>query len=330
MDDHGFGRRTGQLDGGAAPGSSAGWFPPPADSGAPPPPPPPPASLLARRRNRNLRVAGIVAAALIAGLAVGVPVGLLSRASTPSSTAAQPPGSSSATATKAKALYRQALTAAAASAGCHYVSVSSGGSTTQRFVGDAGQHAGGQTITLDSTFGTENFALTLVSGTVYFQGNIPALEDQLGVPATSAAGDIGKWISVASNDGPFGVVAPGITVGDQASEMLLVATSTLPVTTGNSTRATRIGGTVPAQNGAPAGTGHLDINADTHLPVAYVTVISDAGVTITSTTTFTAWGTAPTAAAPAGAIAWSTLGASMPPGGYGGSGGLTPTPSSGA
>lgn len=280
------------------------------------------------RGRRPLLVAALAAGALVAGVAVGVPIGLLTRAgnSAPSATSPTP---QSTTVTQAKALYQQALAATSGSAGFHYVSVSTGGSGTQSIVGDAGQHAGGQVITLDSTYGSEHFTLTLVSGTVYFQGNGPALEDQLGVPVTSAPNDLGKWISVASGDGPYSVVAPGITVGDQAQEMGLVPTSALQITSGG-VKATRIAGTVPPQQGAPGGTGHLDIAANSHQPISYVTTVTDTGVTITSTSSFSAWGTAPVTTAPAGAVAWSTLGAVQPPGGYGGGGVLTPTPTPGA
>jgi hypothetical protein len=269
-------------------------------------------------------------AALLVGFVVGVPIGLLTRGSPPSSSATSTTPQSNGSAARAKALYRQALAATSGSLGFHYVSVSGGDTGSQKIVGDAGPHGGGQLITLDSSYGSEQFTLVLVNGTVYFQGNTPALEDQLGVPAASAPGIQGKWVSVGSSDGPYGVVAPGITVTDQAQQMTLVPTSTLRVTGGGGVRATRIAGTVPAQQGAPSGIGHLDIATASHLPISYVAVVTDNGVTITSTTTFSGWGTPPAVAAPPSTVvAWSTLGATQPPGGYGGGGVLAPTPSSG-
>ncbi|HSP65696.1 MAG TPA: hypothetical protein VLO10_05855 [Candidatus Deferrimicrobium sp.] len=269
-------------------------------------------------------VALAAASALIIGGAVGAAIGVLSRGSTAGtapSTATLPPSAAGAAAAQARAVYRQALAAANASTGFHYVAVTTGAGAGQKFVGDAGQAGGSQVITMDSTYGQEQFTLVLVSASVYFQGNVPALRDQLGVPATNAAGLVGKWISVASGDGPYPIIAPGITVADQVQETGLVPTSMQTIAGG----AVRILGSVPSQQGGPAGTGHLELAAGSRLPIAYVASFSGNGATTTSTTTFSKWGTAPAVAAPSGAVAWSTLGASSPPGGYG-SGGVSTSP----
>jgi hypothetical protein len=155
---------------------------------------------------------------------------------------------------------------------------------------------------------------------VYFQGNTAAIEDQIGVPAAKAPSLNGKWVAVSSGDGPYAILQPGITTADQAKEMPLVATSTQQVTETGGATATRIKGNVPAQQNVPAGTGYLDVTPGSNLPIAYVSTISAGTVTVTSTVTFSAWGTAPAPTAPSGAVAWSTLGASPPPGGYGGGG----------
>jgi len=258
-----------------------------------------------------------VAGALIAGVAVGVPLGLLTRGThaTPSSTATLAPSPSSAAVTHATALYEQALSAANSSTGFHYVAVSKGSNGNQTITGDAGQDGGNQLITMDSTYGPEKFTLLLMNGTVYFQGNGPALQDQLGVPAASAPGLADRWVSVSSGDAPYGVVAPGITVGDQVQEAGLTPSSIKQLGGG----ARRIAGAVPAQQGA-TGSAHLDIAAGSNLPVSYVATVTDTGTTTTSTTTFSRWGMTPAVTPPAGAVAWSTLGASQPPGGYGSGG----------
>jgi hypothetical protein len=243
-------------------------------------------------------------------------VGLLTRAPstpTPPSSAATSPGASSSAAVQARALYRQALAAGNASAGFHYVAISTG-SVSQTIVGDAGKDGGTQVITMSSTYGTEQFKLVLTGGVVYFQGNDAALQDQLGVAAAKAPTLINQWISVSSGDGPDSVVAPGITVSDQMAETVLVPKSTTATGGGR----TRIVGTVATQRGLTA-TAHLDVDSGSLLPMAYVTLDSGGSAT-TSTVTFDHWGTAPTATAPAGAVAWSTLGASQPPGGYGNGG----------
>jgi hypothetical protein len=271
-------------------------------------------------------VPAAIAAVVIAGVAIGVPLGFLTRGdhSTPASGTSPSSGSGGAATVQARALYDQALTAMRGSAGFHYVAESTGGGPAQTIAGDAGQSGGRQDITIGAAAGREQFTLILASGTVYFQGNAPALEDQLGVPGAGAPGLQGKWISVTNQDGPYIVVAPGITVADQVQETALTPTSTASILGGS---ATRIRGSVPAQAGAPGGTGYLEIVTRSHLPISYVSTLSISGVTATTATTFSRWGTAAAPAAPSGAVAWSTLGASAPPGGYGSGGGsLSPSP----
>ena len=112
--------------------------------------------------------------------------------------------------------------------------------------------------------------------------------------------------------------------------MSLVPAAMSHITASGGVSAIRITGTVPPQQGAPAAAAHLDITADTHLPIAYVATLTVAGRTLNSSTTFSSFGNAPTVTAPSGAVAWSTLGAAQPPGGYGSGGGgnpgATPTP----
>jgi hypothetical protein len=292
--------------------------PPPMPWQAPPiapwqTPPPPAGSLPARPRRRALAVVAAVAVVLIVGLGIGLGVGLLTRGGPASRSLGNSSETSSAA---AKALYNQTLAATRGSAGVHYVSVSTSSNVTQKTVGDATQDGGGQLITLNSTCGNEEFTLRLVSGTVYFQGNVPAVEDQLGGPAASAAGVQGRWVSVTGSDGPYSVLQPGITVAEQANELAMVPKSTTQVTATDGTRATRISGTVTSLQG-DSGTGYLDVAAGSHLPIAQASTVSGGGITTTTTVTFTGWGTAVPPAAPPTPVAWSTFGTSTPPGGYG-------------
>jgi hypothetical protein len=309
--------------------------PPPAPWQAPPvapwqTPPPPPGARPAQRRRRGLAVGAMVAAVLIAGAAVGVTVGLVTRGS-PSATSRGNSRTPNPTVTQARAVFQQALAATRNSAGVHYVARSTGASVTQNTLGDATQGGGSQFITLNSTYGNELFTLRLVSGTVYFNGNTPAVQDQLGVPAAGAPAVQDKWVSVSSSDGPYIVLQPGITVADQAASVAVpvpalalafVPTSITQVTTTDGTRATRILGTLSRQGG----TAHLDIAPDSHLPITEASTVALTGLTDTETVTFSGWGTTASVTAPATSVAWSTLGASPPPGGYG-NGGSSPTPS---
>jgi hypothetical protein len=270
----------------------------------------------------------VLGAILIAAV-VAIPVAILvSRGGTPSTVA--PPAASPtpnpsqrAAEAQASALYAQALTAAEKSAGFSYSATSSGGGGTLTVTGVSGQDDGTQVFNETTAYGDEQFSLRLAPDqTVYFQGNAPAAQDQLGVSASAASGVAGQWVSVRVGDGPYKNLEVGITVGSQLSESPLDATSTESVSASGGTQLTRILGTVPATTTAPAGTAHFDISPTTHLPVSYVVTYS-AGAG-TQTETFTAWGTAPSVTVPATAVAWPTLTTSEPPDGYGS--GQTPTP----
>jgi len=166
---------------------------------------------------------------------------------------------------------------------------------------------------MSSSYGAEQFTLVLANGIVYFSGNAASLQDQLGVPAAKAPTIAGTWISVTSADGPFGILDPGITVSSQLPQTMLNPTSIQARDGG----ITRIVGTVP---GLARATGYLDVASASKLPTSYVVTVTGRTATTTSTTTFSGWGTPPAVTAPASALAWSTLGASVPPGGYGSGG----------
>jgi hypothetical protein len=281
-----------------------------------------------RRSSRTLAVVALFVATGIVAAAVGVGGVLLvrhvqgNRSASGAPTAA--PGTQSGAA-EARALYQQAIAATRGSSGFHYFAVSTG-ADAQTIAGDAGQSGGRQAITFDSSFGTEQFTLLLVGTTVYFEGNLPALEDQLGVSAATAPGEVSKWVSVVTGNGPYTVLQPGITTGSQATQLLLAPQSSARITIGGGVAATRISGIVPATVNLPAGTGSLDIAPSSDLPITYASTVSAGGVVLSFTTKFSAWGTAPVVSAPTGAVAWSSLTTAPPTGGYGNGGGTTPAP----
>lgn len=293
----------------------------------PPAWPPAPSTTPSRRASRLLPVVALFVTTGIVAAAIGVGSVLLVRhiqgnPSAPGSPAAAPGTTSGAA--EARALYQQAKAATAASTGFHYVGVSSG-ADTETIVGDAGQSGGRQQITFVASYGTERFTLLLVGTTVYFQGNAPAAEDQLGVSTITAPNVAGKWVSVATGDGPYSQLENGITAASQATGILLTPESSTRITSGRGATATRISGIAlsPPPNSVPVGPGSLDIAPSTDLPISYRFTDSSGG---SFTATFSAWGTAPTVSAPTGVVAWSGLTTAVPPGGYGNGGGATPTP----
>ena len=308
------------------PGTSVdNWAYPPQPPSWPSLPPTPP-----KRPSRTLPIAAAIAITILVGAAGGIAVAFLTRhqTNTPGSGAAPTSGPTSPATSAALTLYNQAVAAMNGAPGFHYVSVSTG-PNPETITGDAGVAGGRQLITFNASYGAEQFTLLLVGSTVYFEGNAPAIEDQLGVSSANAAPLVSHWVSVSSNDGPYSVLQPGITVADQAQEIPLVPVSTQS-TTVSGAAAIRIIGTIPAANGTPAETAHLDVLPSTKVPVAYASSFTESGTAVTESVAFTQWGTAPTVSAPSGAVAWSTLTTAPPPGGYGSGGSSstpTPTPS---
>jgi hypothetical protein len=293
----------------------------------PPAWPPAPSTAPSRRASRLLPLIALFVTTGIVAAAIGVGSVLLVRhiqgtQSTPGAPTAAPGTTSGAA--EARALYQQAVAATRGSTGFHYVGVSSGGQP-ETIVGDAGQSAGRQQITFVASYGTEQFTLLLVGTTVYFHGNAPAAEDQLGVSTATAPSVAGKWVSVATGDGPYNQLQVGITVADQAKAISLTPESSARITSAGGGAATRISGIAlsPPPNNLPVGPGSLDIAPRTDLPITFRFTDPSGG---SFTGTFSAWGTAPSVSAPTGVVAWSGLTTATPPGGYGSGGGATSTP----
>jgi hypothetical protein len=291
------------------------WALPPQPPSLPSTPPVVPA----RRRSRPLTLLAAMVATVLIGAAAGVAVAFATRSApnpSPGGSLAPDPSTS-----RASALYQRAISTTQGAAGFKYVSVSTG-TLSETIAGVAGQLGGRQDITFNSSYGSERFTLLLVGTTVYFQGNTPALEDELGVSAAGAPKLAGKWVSVVSVNGPYAVLQPGITTADQAQQMALVPTSTTRLTTNDGTAATRILGTIPR----PPGTAHIDIATRSGIPLSYVMHSTANGATTNTTTTYSEWGIPPSVSAPSGAVAWSSLVTSQPPGGYGSGGASSPSP----
>jgi hypothetical protein len=289
---------------------------PPSPQSTPPVQPP-------RRASRPLTLAAAMIATVLIGAGGGVAVAFATRDEPgPPSGGALTPGPANPSTSQASALYQRALSTTRGAAGFKYVSLSTG-TLSETIAGVAGQLGGRQDIIFNSSYGSERFTLLLVGATVYFQGNTPATEDQLGVAAAGAPALAGKWVSVVTGNGPYQVLQPGITAAEQAQQMPLAPTSTTRITTSDGAAATRILGTIPTQPGS----AHLDIATGSGIPLSYVMRSTINGTTATTTTTFSQWGTAPSVSAPSGAVAWSTLVTSPPPGGYGNGGAASPSPS---
>jgi hypothetical protein len=252
-------------------------------------------------------IAAFLGVVLIAG-AIGIPVVLLTRQSP---------------AARASSLYTESMKVAGSSAGFHYVSTWTGGGEPETtYTGVAGQNDGTQVVSEPSAFGDEQYDVLLAPDqTVYVEGNVPALEDELGVSASTAPGLAGQWVSVQPADGPYQAEQAGMTMASELGISGFVAASTEQVTGAGGVALTRITGTVPASQYSSSATVRLDISPGSDLPATLVMTFSDGTV---NTMTFTGWGTEPSVPVPTGAVAWATLTTTSPPDGYGS--GETPTP----
>jgi hypothetical protein len=253
--------------------------------------------------NRAGKVIAVFLGVVLIAAAVGIPVFLVTRQSP---------------AAQASSLYEKSMKVAGSSAGFHYVSTwTGGGEPVTTYAND-----GTQVITEPTDYGNEQYDVLLASDqTLYFKGNAPALEDELGVSVSTAPGLAGQWVSVQPADGPYQAEQAGLTVASEVGITGFVATSTEQVTGAGGVKLTRITGTVPASEYSSSATVRVDISPSSDLPASIVMSFSDGTV---NTMTFTGWGTAPSVPVPAGAVAWSTLTTSQPPDGYGSA--ETPTP----
>jgi hypothetical protein len=264
-----------------------------------------------RRAGGSSKALGAMAGTVVVAAALGVGVGVASRPKPPASPLVAT--STNAATVHAAALYQTALTTIATSAGFHYIAIYP---ETETIVGDAGRSVGEQVVTFKSSYGVEAFTLVLdETGTLYFQGNGPAVEDQLGVSASKTPAVENRWVSLVPGNGPYPELASGMTVAEQGVFLPMTPISVDSVKVDGRT-ATRIIGTATVDD--PGSAALLDIDTSSHAPLAYSSTAATTAGPETSTVTFSAWGRQVSVTVPSAAIAWSTLGASTPPSGYGG------------
>ncbi len=176
----------------------------------PPPAPRPPLSPEERRRRtrRGLALAAVLVLAAGAGIGIG---------------AAVAPTSPS---TLASTLLSHAITSATKAGTYHYVDLTSAAGAPYDIKGDAAPNGGQQVIKercspVGSGTGdrTSIYDLRLVHGVVYFQGNVVAVVDVLGVAASRATSLARKWVKVVKGESPYESFEVGITTSSNASEL---------------------------------------------------------------------------------------------------------------
>lgn len=133
-------------------------------------------------------------------------------------------------ATVASSLVNRAIASATKAGTYHYVELSTTLGAPDDIKGDAAPNGGRQVIKercspvrSDTTNRTSIFDLRLVHGVVYFNGNLVAVVDELGVPATHATAVVGKWVKVVKGETTlYKTFEEGITTSSNASELRTV------------------------------------------------------------------------------------------------------------
>ena len=294
----------------SSPGSPPWWEPAPEDAprhpgfgtygGASTVPPPAKGSAAPRPRRRTIVI--VVVAVVLVGLGAGGVTALVSGSGS----------SSTATASPGVARQVQSSLAAARRVGSfHYVSDSTSQGVTQHTVGDAGPNSGRQVITI----GPHTFTVLVIGSACYFQGDAVALNTQLGLSPSASTAHAGQWISLAPRDTPYASVYAAVTASSALSDNIAFRPRLdLGTSTVGGRRVRSIGGamtnlTINGQTQHARGNAQLAV-ADTapHLPVRYAergTIDRQASNFVM---TFSAWGRPVVVTAPAGAIAFSSLG----------------------
>ena len=270
-----------------------------------------PPTIAPNRTGRSPKQLAAIVGTVVLAAALGLGVGFASRPKPPPPS--RVPTSTNSATVRATALYQQTLHAIATSVGFHYVAIYSGMET---IVGEAGRSVGQQVVTGKSSYGVEAFTLVLdENGALYFQGNAPAVEDQLGVSTSKTSMIENRWVLLVSGNGPYQELASGMTVAEQGVFLPMTPISVASVKVGDRTAAEIIG---TATVDDPESATLLDVDASSHAPLAYSSTAATTGGPTTSTVRFSAWGTPVAVTVPSAAIAWSTIGAMAPADGYGG------------
>ena len=260
-----------------------------------------------RRGRRGRRIWAAVAAAVVVVVA-GVGIGLAVTRS----------GSTGADKAAAGRLLRTSLAAAEKAGSFHYVasSVSSppnSSTLSQLTVGDAGVASGRQVITIS----THTFDVVVVGTTAFFEGDAASMEASLDVPSSVAQSYAGKWISLVPGDAPYQSVEVAVTTSSALQQNITFsATAELPASKIGREQVVGLRGPITNVQGESAkGTATLYVTAGArHLPLRYVeqgTLGSGKQASkLKFSLTFSGWGEPVPVTAPAGAVAFSSLGVS--------------------
>jgi hypothetical protein len=215
-------------------------------------------------------------------------------------------GTSDALANKtASQVLSTAIAAAKSSGSAHYLLKATSSGKTETIVGDAATKVGRQVF----SDGTAKIQAEAIGTTVYVEGNEGGLQNQIGFSATEAAQYAGKWISIATTDGPYASVLKAVTLASTLTEIKPTGKLTLTKATTRSGIAV-IGVRGPLPGAAKGVTGSVILYVATqkpNVPVSFEAQATGAGTSERDVGTFSRWGTPLHLVAPKNAVAYASL-----------------------
>ncbi len=206
----------------------------------------------------------------------------------------------------ARQVLSSAVAAAKAAGSFHYKLVATAPGSTQSIVGDSSSTEGRQILSA----GSSKIEAEAIGTTVYVQGNVGGLENQLSFPAAEATKYSGQWISMVAADSPYASVVKAVTLAGALTQIEPTGHLTLTAATTRSGHPV-IGLRGPLPGAATKGvTGSVVLYVSTakpSVPISFEGKATDAGKTETDTGSFTRWGMPLNLVAPSGAVAYSAL-----------------------
>jgi hypothetical protein len=201
-----------------------------------------------------------------------------------------------------------ALTAASASVSFHFVDKDGSGAQAGLLVGDTGTVAAQQTL----SGGGGSLDVRLVNDVVYIRAGSVTLESVLGLSATEASPQVGKWLSVTKGEKGYSRIVRSLTPDAELDQYLpQVPLTLLTATTLHGVTVLPVTGTPPSS----AATGVLNARATLfvsmrppYLPVGGSLTGTDVhGRRQSEVVAFTDWGEEARPAVPAGAVSVASV-----------------------
>jgi hypothetical protein len=200
----------------------------------------------------------------------------------------------------------------------HYVATTTYPTQSVTITGDVSALEGQQTIVNHENGEVGHVTVSLVGGSVYFEGDEAGLAGFMGLPAPLASQYVGQWISLTKADKGFSTTVAGLTTSSALSQIQMPKSLSLHGTSGMlGHRVLAIGGTHSAIQPGSTDKALISVRlyVDTTgkpLPVLYTGHATVGKKKVAQSISFSAWGaevnvTAPAVSTPAGALGASPV-----------------------